>query len=132
MFRKGDKPELYANVALLMKSVEKFLQSRVPSIDRSDQYNLKFYVAMYAACTILKDAEPYRSRMSQLFHAKATNDILEESHVAVSKNYKSLSQQEEPDLVAKGTKLLGVIQKELVAKYGTRQERAASAKRQNV
>jgi hypothetical protein len=132
MFRKSDKPELYANAALLMKNVERFLQSRDPSIDRSDQYNLKFYVAMYAACTILKDAEPYRSRLSQLFHAKATDAILDESLAAVSKRYSALSKDEEPDLVAKGTKLLTAIHQDLLAKYGSKQDRAASVKRQTV
>jgi hypothetical protein len=70
--------------------------------------------------------------MSQLFHAKATSSILEESFSAVSKHYKILIRHEEADLVAKGTKLLASIQTELLEKYGTRQERAASAKRQKV
>lgn len=132
MFRKSDRPELYANAALLMKNVERFLQSRTPPIDRSDQYNLKFYIAMYAACTILKDAEPYRSKLSQLFYAKATDTILDEALVAVSKRYAALSKDEEPDLVAKGTKLLTEIQRDLSAKYRTKQKRATSRGRKPV
>jgi hypothetical protein len=53
IFRESDKPDLYAHVVLLMKRVEKFLRTRQPSLERSEQYNLKFHVALRATCAIL-------------------------------------------------------------------------------
>jgi hypothetical protein len=129
MFRNSDKPELYANVALLMKRTEDFLGSRNPSLDRSYQYNVKFYVAMHAACTILKDAEPYRSKISQLSPVKATDTLLGDSLTAVHKIYTKLSKAEDPDLVAKGPKLAQALQQELLTKYGTKRERATLTKK---
>jgi hypothetical protein len=127
MFRDGDKPELYAHTALLMKRVEAFLRCHEPPLERSYQYNTKFYVAMYAACSILQDAEPYRSKMTQLDVAKADDTLLEGCRMAVDKLYNELSRNEDPDLVAKGPRLVARLQSRLVRQFGSRRDRATAA-----
>jgi hypothetical protein len=124
MFRNSDRPDIYANCALLMKRVEKFLKTRAVSLESSYIYNVKFYVAMYVSCLILQDAEPPRARLTQLDIAKATDLFLQESLEHVNSTFARLSQQEEPDLVAKGVKMVAELNTELLEKFGTKRDRA--------
>ena len=123
LFGENDKPILYANVALLMKCVEVFLRSHQQQgtgLERSHQYNIKFYVALYAACSLLKEATPQRSRFESMDLTAATDAMLTKCCEDVDSEYQDLisAGEGDADQVAKGTTLTERIKKNLATRFG--------------
>jgi hypothetical protein len=125
LFRPNYVPEIYANAAWLTKRVERFLRERVPVVEKRDQNNLKFYVALYAACALAKTSEPSIKKIASLDIDKVTDKSLEEWFTSVNTEYwrmirdKPAGQVEDNDAdqIAKGSDFAANILKELETKY---------------
>jgi len=118
-------PEIYANVAWLTKRVEQFLRERVPLVEKRDQNNLKFYIALYAACALANSSKPSIKKLAGLNISKVTNALLEEWFTAVNTEYwrmirdKPAGQLEDNDAdkIAKGSEFAGNVLKQIEEKF---------------
>jgi hypothetical protein len=125
LFRPTYVPEIYANAAWLAKRVERFLRDRTPVVEKRDQNNLKFYVALYAACALAKTSEPSPKKIAGLDIHKVTDGLLEEWFISVNAEYlrmvrdKPQGQVEDNDAdkIAKGSEFSANVVKELEAKF---------------
>jgi len=125
LFRPNYVPEIYANVAWLTKRVEQFLRERVPLVEKRDQNNLKFYIALYAACALANSSKPSIKKLAGLNISKVTNALLEEWFTAVNTEYwrmirdKPAGQLEDNDAdkIAKGSEFAGNVLKQIEEKF---------------
>ncbi len=114
IFNHKSKPEVFGHAAQLMRRVEAFVAANVQA--RNDQTNLKYYVAMDAACSLAKRDRIQRNMIAQMKIDKLTDELLGKSLDRVSAIYEQLKKEGvEADLAAKGGQLTERLKRKLAA-----------------
>ena len=97
---------LYLVSAVLLKRTERLLKKPEIGLERRDRNNLRFYVAMHAAMSLVGKTELGPSDISGINADSISEDILDNSLKAVDEAYRELGGT---DQVAKGTELVEKI-----------------------
>lgn len=105
---------LYLACANLMKIVDKEIRADKYGMDQKDQTNVRFYVAMYAACLATQDASPNPAKIAGIVMSSVTDVILGEAMNQVVKAYAILGAS---DQAAKGPALLIQLKTELSKRF---------------
>ena len=103
VFNDDYPPELYVKCAMLMKRVDAAIKATSPSLDRGRQSDIRFYVAMFAACIASKSCVPNQKAISDIDVSSITAATLNECIESVLSDYEALGAT---DKVAKGPDLL--------------------------
>ena len=106
---------LYLNCATLMKRVDQIVRSDAAGLDRKDQTNLRFYVAMDLAATACGIAVPTAQGIGALSTAAVSDDEIRCAQARVLELYKGLGAT---DQTAKGTDLVDRMRIELNSRLG--------------
>jgi hypothetical protein len=122
IFGSGRKPAfpwgVYLRAVLIVRHVGKFLEEQ--DVTRGDRHNLLFYVAYYLVCDLTQNTTPTAHEILAIETGAFTKTRLDNSFRAAFGWYASLALNEEnPDVVAKGTELLARLKKELDEAYGS-------------
>lgn len=108
---------LYLKCANLMRVVDKFLRSEDSDVEGEHQTNLRFYVAMDVACTLVSKAKPRPKDIESLniegIAEKAVSDSVQRVRTAYEKLGKS-------DQVAKGSELRRRLVQSLAKRFPKR------------
>jgi hypothetical protein len=106
----------YLKCILIVRAVEDFLKG-MSSVDYSDRRNLLFYMAYYVTAVICNTADPNADDVFRVRKKDITQELLQKAHKDVNTIYLHLSKNEENrDVVAKGSELLASIRKHLPAR----------------
>lgn len=107
-------PALYGKCALLMKRVDAYLRN-LGTLDSGTESDIRFYLAMYASCAVLKTAKPNRSQIADIALQSVTDDLLKVCCEQVLALYRNLGGD---DKVAKGPNLVKDLTKVLEEEVG--------------
>lgn len=99
--------ELYLVCATIMKRVEAFFRQESVGLDARDRNNLRFYVAMHAAYTLVGKWRPSPRELASLDLSSLTDAVLASSLRVVRQHYADCGAD---DKAAKGKDLLASIQ----------------------
>ena len=103
----------YLTCVHIVRKVEDFLGG-MASVDYSDRRNILFYIAYYSVCRICGTSEPSVEDVCQIKSSDMSQELLQESFKNVNGMYLQLGKEEENrDVVAKGTELLAMIKRQL-------------------
>jgi hypothetical protein len=118
---------VYLKTALLQRRVDDFIDGIRLAGERLSyfhQRNVKFYMSMYAACAATKDAYAPPGSLLELDPSALPDSLLQDCWERVFDNhYKKLTEQEYPDVVAKGPNFLKAINTELRRRFAKRKRR---------
>jgi hypothetical protein len=114
VFSRDYPIELYLNCALLMKRVDQIVRSDAAGLESKDQTNLRFYVAMDAACTAVGKAAPSPQELATVAVAAITDDAITAAKDRVLKRYNALGPT---DQIAKGTDLVERVKADLRIRF---------------
>ncbi len=93
-----------------MKRVDSYLKNMEPKIDLGTQSNIRFYLAMYVACTTLDSANPTREQIAGIDLSKISDSTLAQYRDRVLERFGALDGD---DQVAKGSKFVEALKVEL-------------------
>ncbi len=113
LFSADDPPEFYAKSAILMKRVDEFLAEQRPPLDRSDQYNLRFHVAMFMGALLTAKPTPTHAELASIDLSAAKDKLLVAAFDHVYAEFRKQSQKEEPDQVARGKPFVERLRQDL-------------------
>ncbi|PYV53394.1 MAG: hypothetical protein DMG91_17180, partial [Acidobacteria bacterium] len=119
---------VYLKSALLQRKIDSFLDDvgvEDEMLDFGHRRNLKFYVSMYVACAVAKSCHATADMILELDPAVIQDGLMTDCYERVLKHYIQLTQDDFPDSVAKGTKLLKVINTELKRRFSPRKKKVA-------
>jgi hypothetical protein len=105
---------LYLNCALLMKRVDQIVRSDAAGLDSKDQTNIRFYVAMDAACTAAGKAAPTPQEVAAVAVATIADDAINAAKDRVLQMYRDLGPT---DQTAKGPDLVHRVKADLLARF---------------
>lgn len=110
---------VYVKCVLVIRAVEEFLQeSHLPSGDR---HNELFYVAFHTICELAGNSTPTAEEVLGIETAMISKAQLQSSLKVVDEIYVTLADTEDnPDVVAKGTELLRLLNEKLLELHGSR------------
>jgi AIPR protein len=107
---------LYLTCALLLKRVDETMRLETSNLDKKDQTNLRFYVAMDVACTSLGKAAPTPVEIAALSVHALSEDTLKTSQQRVLGLYSDLGPS---DQTAKGPDLAEKLKQDLKSRYSS-------------
>jgi AIPR protein len=111
---------LYVKSVRIIRTTEDFLAGQ-EHLSSGDKHNLLYYVAFHAICELARNATPTADEVLAISSEMITRAHLEKSLVAVDEIYFSLAAEEDnPDVVAKGTELLEILNAKLLEAHGSR------------
>ncbi len=111
LFDETYNPKLYSECARLMKRVDAYLKGiGKDKLDASAQSDIRFYLAMYVACDMLRSASPTRDAIAGSEIHTASDEVLSRCLETVVTAYRVAGGGDE---AAKGTELLAQIKKAL-------------------
>jgi CO/xanthine dehydrogenase FAD-binding subunit len=84
---------LYLNCAAMMKRVDQFVKSDAAGLDRKDQTNIRFYVAMDVGATLAGKPAPTPAEVAAISPAALGDAEIQAAEVRVLKAYKELALQ---------------------------------------
>jgi len=96
-----------------MKRVDEFLYGI--DLESNHKANLRFYLAMYAVCVVLRSARPRRTTIAALNLDALTDQLFVNCLGPIQRAYLTLGGD---DTTAKGPELNEVLQGELQARFG--------------
>lgn len=79
---------VYLNCVLLVRRVDKFLETPKYNLDSEAKRNIRFYLAKYAACSMVRNAHCPPDKIAQINAAGITSESLEEQMKVVRRIYK--------------------------------------------
>jgi hypothetical protein len=123
IFSHASKPEVFGHAVQLMKVVDDFVASRIPT--KTDRANLRYYLALDAICTVAKRSTLQRGTIATFKVEKLTQDVLEASLMRVERIYQQIRAKGiVPDLIAKGGEFGAELRRQLEEKYPPKNKRA--------
>ena len=105
---------VYLTCALLMKRVDRLVRAEATGLDGKDQANLRFYVAMDAACTAAGKPAPSPQEIAGLAVGEISDDAITAAKNRVLKMYNDLGAT---DQTAKGPALAARLKSDLSARF---------------
>ena len=114
VFNRDYPIALYLTCALLMKRVDQIVRSDTAGLDSKDQTNLRFYVAMDAACTAAGKATPTPLEIATLTVAAIDDDAINAAKDRVLQTYRDLGPT---DQAAKGPELIERLKANLAVRF---------------
>ena len=99
---------------MVTKRVDRVISSDAVGLDRKDQTNLRFYVAMEGACTAAGKATPTPHEIAALPMTSVTESTIVLAKERVLHEYEELGST---DQVAKGTELIERLKTNLMTRF---------------
>ena len=110
VFNRNYPIAVYLVCASLMKLVDNQVRAETHGLDRKDQTNMRFYIAMYVACLATQKAAPMPADIASISISTITAALLEDALTHVYGSYKELGRS---DQVSKGIDLLELLKQGL-------------------
>jgi hypothetical protein len=118
LFRPRQKAKLvelrsYLKAVLIVRKVAEFINS-VSEIDLGERHNILFHVSYHVVCSIIGYAAPTIDEVYDITSSQLTQEKLQSSYKTVLDAYrKQVKDEDNPDIVAKGSDFLAALKKTL-------------------
>jgi AIPR protein len=107
---------VYLSSAVIMKGSDYFLRRAELGLDRKDQTNLRFHLAMYVAAVMAQTPAPSPKEIDELKLPRDLEPFFGECYSRVRENYNAFGGS---DQAVKGVDLVDVLKSDLVARFST-------------